>query len=100
MSRAWDGGSTSAWRKVRARVLLANQAENAGLCRLNVGKLCPRHDRKCVNVCTSLAREVHHMKGKAYGDDPRYLVAVCRACNLHVGEIGTVNPQPVPRSKW
>lgn len=30
---------------------------------------------------------MHHTHGKAVtGDDPRYLVAACEACNLHIGD--------------
>jgi hypothetical protein len=89
MSRAWVGGSTTAWRRVRAAVLLANENENGGRCRLAVK-----------SVCTGMAEQVHHTKGKQYGDDIRYLVAVCRACNLHVGDPNRKFVQPKPRSRW
>lgn len=89
MSRSWAKGSTTAWRKVRAGVLLANQQENKGMCTLAVPA-----------VCTGTATQVHHLKGKQYGDDVRHLAAVCRACNLHVGDPARKSPQPRPVSHW
>lgn len=89
MSRSWKGGSTRAWRVVRARVLLNNQATNKGMCTLAVP-----------GVCTGTADQVHHVKGKQYGDDQRYLAAVCRACNLHVGAPDRKSVKPRPRSTW
>lgn len=89
MSRSWEGGSTAHWRKLRRAVLFANQVENAGRCVLAI----PR-------VCTGQATQVHHTRGKAYGDDPRYLVACCRECNLHVGQPGRTSPAPRPVSRW
>lgn len=89
MSSNWAKGSTSRWRKIRRGVLLANQAENKGRCTLAIR-----------GVCEGQANEVHHLKGKEYGDDPRYLAAVCRACNLHVGDPNRVSPRPRPTTKW
>jgi hypothetical protein len=89
MSRSWTKGSTTRWRKLRAAILLANQQENRGRCTLQVPK-----------VCTGTATQVHHLKGKAHGDDPRYLAAVCAACNLHVGDPNKGNPQPKRISSW
>lgn len=81
-------------------MLLANANTNRGLCALNVGKHCPKHGKPCKGVCTGKAAEVHHTRGKAAGDDPRYLVACCRACNLHVGQPAANSPEPAPRSRW
>lgn len=90
MSRAWRGGSTTAWRRTRAAVLADNRARNGGACTARVSP-----------DCTGVADQVHHTKGRAVtGDDPRYLVAVCRACNLHIGEPGRDHPAPSPKSKW
>lgn len=76
MSKAWAKGSTAAWRRLRARVLAANLVENQGRCTLQLE-----------GVCTGQADTVHHTLGRAVtGDNPRYLVATCRACNLKVGE--------------
>ena len=89
MSRNWSKGSTRQWRTRRAAVLLANQEQNRGRCRLQIK-----------GVCTGTANQVHHLKGKAYGDDMRYLVAACKECNLHVGDPTRISPQPTPRSNW
>jgi hypothetical protein len=89
MSGSWAKGSTRRWRRIRATILLANQAENAGRCTLNIP-----------GVCAGAATQVHHTKGKAYGDDPRHLVAACAPCNRHVGDPTRTNPTPRRVSKW
>lgn len=95
MSRAWRGGSTSAWRKVRALVLTHNlrpksQGGNDGLCNLAIA-----------GVCTGKATQVHHVLGKAVsGDDPDYLMAVCAECNRALGDPNKRDPPPQPRTKW
>jgi len=89
MSRSWSKGSTRRWRKVRAAVLLANQAENRGRCTLAIAR-----------VCTGTADTAHHTRGKRHGDDPRDLVAACAACNLHVGDPTRHSPPPRPTSRW
>ncbi len=88
-SAAWRHKSSRAWERVRTAVLQANLLEHGGRCRLAVP-----------GVCTGDAREVHHVLGRGVtGDDPRYLMAVCRACNLHVGDpmAGQVAHRPVTR---
>lgn len=100
MSRSWSGGTGRGWRALRARILRANLAAHGGSCQLNVGAHCPRHDRPCTDVCTGVATTVHHVRGKAAGDDPRYLIACCAACNAHVGDPGTYDPRPRPVSNW
>jgi 5-methylcytosine-specific restriction endonuclease McrA len=90
MSRSWSGGSTRAWRELRRRILAANQLENSGRCQLAIQ-----------GVCTGLADQVHHTKGKAHGDDPKHLVPACQACNLHVGNPARHHrPKPRPTSRW
>lgn len=85
MSRAWAGGSTTAWRRTRAYVL--------------------RRDRYRCQLghpgCTTAATEAHHTRSRALvGDDPAFLVASCRACNLAEGEPGSKDPRPSPRTRW
>lgn len=89
MSKAWAKGSTSQWRRVRARVLAENLITNGGRCAV------------ALDVCTGAAEEVHHTKGRAVtGDDPRFLVATCKACNLKLGDVTVASPEPRPVTKW
>lgn len=93
MSRSWVGGSTRAWRRVRAHVL----ARDGHRCRLRLP-----------GVCTALATHVHHTHGRAVtGDDPDYLVAACAPCNLKIGDPAKPrrperpsDPDPRPRTRW
>lgn len=90
MSKAWQGGSTYAWRRLRARVLQQNLLENQGMCVVALPE-----------VCTGQADTVHHTQGRAVsGDDPRYLVATCRACNAAIGEPKRSSPQHRTVSEW
>jgi 5-methylcytosine-specific restriction endonuclease McrA len=84
VSKAWTGGSTRAWRRVRALVL----ARDGRLCRLQLAG------------CTTVATHVHHVRGKARGDDPAHLVAACAGCNLKVGDPTTYDPEPRSVTKW
>lgn len=90
-SKNWKKGSTSAWRRIRAQVLLTNQLRNKGLCTLQIpGK------------CSGLATQVHHTYGREVtGDDIRYLQAVCQPCNGSVGD-PTKGPDPRsnPKTRW
>ena len=70
-------------------MLANNLATNGGRCTL------------LTKVCTGQATQVHHTLGRAVtGDDPRYLQAVCEACNLHVGDPAKHEPRPKLRSQW
>lgn len=100
MSRSWARGSTHAWRRTRADILASNAHEHRGACQLNVGTMCQRHGHACPGICTGTANAVHHARGKAHGDDPRYLVPCCKACNSHVGAVGAISPAPRPASRW
>ncbi|MEH1013058.1 HNH endonuclease signature motif containing protein [Micromonospora sp. CPCC 206060] len=83
MSRSWQGGSTRAWRKLRARVL----HRDGYRCRIELPG------------CTTVATHVHHTLGKAAGDDPAHLLAACAHCNLKTGQ-PTADPAPQPRTRW
>lgn len=86
MSRSWAGGSTTAWRKVRAHVLDRDNHR----CQLKV-----------YGVCTGHATHAHHTQGREVtGDDPRHIVAACEACNLHVGDPRGNDPQPRINAWW
>lgn len=87
-TKGWAGGSTRAWRTLRAAVL----ARDKGMCQLKIVGVC---------VQRSDPMHVHHTLGKARGDDPRYLVAACAPCNLHVGDpMRAADPPAVPVTKW
>jgi hypothetical protein len=87
VSRAWAGGSTRAWRRLRLWVL----DRDGWRCRLRIA-----------GVCTDVATCVHHTLGRAVtGDDPAYLVASCDPCNKHVGDPARKpDPDPRPMTRW
>lgn len=70
-------------------MLTENQRTNEGRCVLAID-----------SVCEGQAVCVHHVLGRGVsGDDPRYLVASCKACNDHVGKPGpSIRPKKV--SQW
>lgn len=87
MSKSWGGGSTRAWRTLRAAILYRDErtSRRTGepFCRLRVPGVC---------VGESVPMHVHHIHGKASGcagcaaDHPAHLESTCAPCNLHVGE--------------
>lgn len=87
MSHNWQGGSTRAWRKLRAQVL----ARDGYRCRLNL------------DGCLGAAElQVHHTLGRSVsGDDPAYLITACGPCNRAAGD-PTASPDPVhvPTARW
>lgn len=88
MSASWASGSTRAYRRVRAVVL----ARDGYRCRAHADGWCARAPG--THTCTGRAEltgpdagHAHHTHGRAVtGDDPRYMVASCAACNLHIGD--------------
>lgn len=86
MSYSWKGGSTSQWRKTRAVVL----ARDGYRCQIRLP-----------GVCTDKATQVHHTQGRSVtGDDPRYLVASCRECNLKIGDPTKASFKPKKMTSW
>ena len=86
MSRTWAKGSTRAWSRLRALVLLRD------------GYACQLETDRCVKVADC----VHHTAGRSVtGDDPRYLMASCTPCNLKLGDPSRA-PDPPGRSvtRW
>lgn len=94
MSKAWNnrlGNTNDAhWRAIRFKVMTDNVANNNGRCNLRID-----------NVCTYYATQVHHTRSRAIvGDDVRYLMAVCKECNLAIGEPERHSPPIVLHTKW
>lgn len=90
MSRSWEGGSTTAWRQIRAVVL----ARDRHLCRIGTP-----------GVCTERATCVDHivLKELGGGDEETNLRAACEPCNLHRNrERSRPAHEPAPRriSRW
>lgn len=80
MSKAWSGGSTAAWRALRLMVF----DRDGWVCQL-CGKPIPRWARKP----HPLSAEAHHTRDRRLvGDDPRFIVASHRECNLAAGQPG------------
>ncbi|MFI1195506.1 HNH endonuclease [Micromonospora sp. NPDC020750] len=96
MSQSWAGGSTRAWRVLRAQVLLRDHYR----CRAHDDGWCDRAPGP--HTCTGIADltgpdrgHAHHTLGKAVtGDDPRHIVAACEPCNLHIGDPARHNDPP------
>lgn len=88
MSKAWAGGSTTRWRKIRRWIL----DRDGWQCQIGIP-----------GICTQQATHVHHTQGRhVTGDeDQRYLVAACRACNQHIGD-PRKGPDPAhkPVTRW
>ena len=99
MSKTWVGGSTTAWRKVRARVLDRDRASGWG-CRAHDEGWCARAAAPS-HACTKIPSVAHHTLGKAAGDDPAHIVAACVPCNLAIGDpAARPDPQPQRVTKW
>lgn len=88
MSQSWQRGSTRRWRRTRAHVITRDKER----CRAHNDGWCARveGEHRCTGVAALTgpdAGHAHHTLGRAAtGDDPRYLVAACAPCNLHIGD--------------
>jgi hypothetical protein len=84
-SAAWGKGSTRRWRKLRALVL----QRDGYVCRLRL------------EGCEGRGVEVHHVAGKAAGDNPALLLASCRSCNRKLGDPTKHRDPPArPLTQW
>lgn len=89
MSRAWRGGSTRAWRRVRPYVL----ARDGATCRK------PKGDGICGAPATTAGHIIPRCDGGT--DDPANLRAECAACNYAGGaELANRNRPPVRPNLW
>jgi hypothetical protein len=92
MSQSWANGSTRQWRRIRDAILHRDKL---------AGYLCRAHEEGWCNhkpgphTCTTRPTEGHHTRGRALtGDNPDFIVASCKACNLHIGD-PTTGIQPI-----
>lgn len=108
MSASWAAGSTAEWRRVRAAVIVRD-GRRCRMADLAAGTLYRhlriyRHLATPSPSCTGGAAEllqVHHVLGRAAtGDDPRFLVAACRACNLATGDPAATDPPHRAMTDW
>lgn len=105
VSGSWAKGSNRQWRELRAFVL-----SSAGYrCQAHADGWCARSGNPNEHTCTVRAElsgpdagHAHHTKSRAItGDDPRYIVAACQTCNLHIGDpTKHPDPEPTPRTRW
>lgn len=98
MSKTWEDGSTRRWRLIRAEVL----ARDGYQCRAHNDGHCDRVRSRHTHRCTGYpANHAHHTRGRAItGDDPRFIVASCQACNLFIGSPERHEPPPKRVSRW
>lgn len=100
-------GSSTRWRKTRALVI-SRDGYRCRMLEVKTGRYLP-HLRpwadtlKISKDCTGGDRtklEAHHVKGQAEGDDPRYLITSCKACNLATGNPRKRDATPKPVTRW
>lgn len=92
MSKAWENGSTPAWRRMRLFVL----TRDGWMCQLCGEPIDPhlRHP-------DPRSASVHHVLGRLVsGDDPKHLVSAHRECNAKAGEPRRNAPDHKRVSKW
>lgn len=87
MSKSWEKGSTTEWRRIRRYVL----GRDRGQCRIRIQ-----------GTCTGTATHAHHTLGRAItGDDPMFIVAACAPCNLAIGDpMKGKDPPGKSATKW
>ncbi|WP_435070441.1 hypothetical protein [Amycolatopsis thermoflava] len=92
MSESWAGGSTRRWRRLRLEIADRDRWV-CGLCHQPIDPTLRKpHPR---------ALQVHHTRGKRFGDDPRFLQAAHAECNQKAGDPSAKpDPAPQPRTRW
>lgn len=98
-SNGWPSGSTRAWRKLRARILARDgyqcQAHTDGWC--DRAQAEPHQCTQRADLTGPHAGHAHHTHGRAVtGDDERFIVAACAACNHAIGEPAEQQTEPDP----
>lgn len=92
VSDSWDGGGSREWRRLRLFVLRRDgwvcQLCGEGIDRTLVWD--PHHPDPRYG-------SVHHLLGKAFGDDPAHLVAAHLGCNKKIGKPKGGGGDPDPR---
>jgi hypothetical protein len=89
--RSWEGGSTRAWRKLR-EVVVQLYGWTCHLCHQPIDRTLKHPDPRSLHV--------HHLDGKASGDDPKRCRPAHAICNLRAGDPNKHDPQPQPRTRW
>lgn len=102
------GGSTRRYRRVRAEVL----ARDGWRCRMadvRAGRYLPhlapwaptiRVSPDCAGADLSQL-QAHHVRGRAEtGDDPRWMLAACSACNQATGDPRRRDAPPLRVTRW
>jgi 5-methylcytosine-specific restriction endonuclease McrA len=89
--RAWGRGSTRAWRRTRLAVF----NRDGWTCALCGGRIDPD-----LRSPAPGSAEAHHLLGKRYGDDPAFLRAAHRSCNLAAGNPDTTDAPARPATDW
>lgn len=89
-SKNWQKGSSRSWRRIRAFVL----ARDSYRCQIR-GPGClvwaPLRPHGGIP-----AGHAHHTRSRSeVGDDPRFIVAACRTCNIGRGDPSEHDPVPV-----
>lgn len=83
MSERWERGSSRAWRRIRAEVIL----RDGGLCQLRL------------DGCETYGTQVHHTQpwtGRPEDVPTTQLITACPTCNRTAGE-PTADPTAGPR---
>lgn len=100
----WQQGSTRAWREGTRPLVLARDRRAGWGCRAHEEGWCARAGRTTRHACQGLVTPMHahHTRGRATtGDDPRYIVAACPACNTYIGDPTRGNDPPcTPITRW
>lgn len=92
MSNVWARGSSAEWRRTREEVMEAYRDPLTGVVKCQIA-----HQ----DICTGVATSVHHTRSRRiHGDDKRWLLPACQACNNREGSPESGDPEPTPGTQW